>query len=134
MAIPSTFEAFGIGVGVGSLFLVSLLSIYSIWMMCVKQRFVRLNVFSRLRASEASGEKTYENMVEATLPRMGRGITALFVLLLVFGALSGFLVSLPRTFPLEFSWLESGRVVCFVQGAFLRHKNRWTLPSPPNSP
>lgn len=48
----------------------------------------------RLKASEASGEKTYENLVEATIPRMGRGITAVFTLLLVFGALSGFLVCL----------------------------------------
>jgi len=78
LAIPSTIEAFGLGVGMLSLVIVALLSVYSIWMM--------------LEASDASSQKTYENMVEATFPGWGRGLTTFFILLLIFGALAGFLI------------------------------------------
>eukprot|EP01127_Copromyxa_protea_P004477 TRINITY_DN14338_c0_g1_i1.p1 TRINITY_DN14338_c0_g1~~TRINITY_DN14338_c0_g1_i1.p1 ORF type:complete len:445 (+),score=66.43 TRINITY_DN14338_c0_g1_i1:178-1335(+) len=106
----------GLGVGLGGLVIVSLLSVYSIWMM--------------LWSSEVSKQKTYENLVEATLPRAGRIITSIFVLLLIFGALSGFLIIIgdilcgnngivPFITPVKAWYTDRDVLVSFVTALFV---------------
>jgi amino acid permease len=78
LAIPYAFSVLGIAFGAPLLLLVGIMSISSLWMM--------------LKAGEVSGAKSYEDMVHLAAPGYGRIITVIFMDVLIFGALVGFLV------------------------------------------
>jgi len=78
LAIPATIALVGVGLGLIALVFFGACSIYSIYMLISSGD--QLKVYS------------YENVVEGAFPKVGRILTTIFMDILLFGALTGFMV------------------------------------------
>lgn len=105
LAIPNTVALVGFGMGLAALVFFGICSIYSIYMLLVAGDRMKL--------------KSYEEVVEAAFPKVGRILTTIFMNLLLFGALTGFMVIIADQVNDVVIFASGGHVAFYTDKNFL---------------